>query len=440
MFDIYITVYFLIIAVVVSLLFVYCVSNKSPPLAAIFFLIGILQGLVFKPLLLILFGNESFIGLYILSDIDPIRFWVGGTYIAFLFLLITIIILGLEYSLKLSRNSVGFGYYLESPKIYFDTIICSLFLVLAFIAFILFLISNPELIYLKGKNTIATNDINSYSANGFTRLMINFANIVVFLMIHNIVVGFRVRRSRNIAILAALMYLVYAVLSDQRALILFSVLSWGLFIYICGIRFSRKLIAITLLLPILAVVFTTFLRISRKFSDVAINLDIFSGILANFAGQNFIDITKTISIFDSQYELRYGSTFFETFSILIPRSLYPEKQTVNIDTLIASEIYGIETYGSGALPPGMIGEMLFNFGLIGIPVGLMLTGFFIWLVDSLRYSGRSLYLMFYSMSLYLVGIGILGSSFQSTFLGFLMVGIPLFVLHKISLKRLSRPF
>jgi hypothetical protein len=162
-------------------------------------------------------------------------------------------------------------------------------------------------------------------------------------------------------------------------------------------------------------------------------------VLANFAGKNFIDITKTISIFDSQHELRSGSTFLDMFSILIPRSLFPEKQTVNIDTLIASEVFGNHILGAGAVPPGMIGEMMFNFGLIGIPLGLILGALLIWLIDFYRYRGRSFYLMFYVMSLYMVGVGVLGSSFQSTFLGFLISGLPLFVLHTISLKRLRTP-
>ena len=137
--------------------------------------------------------------------------------------------------------------------------------------------------------------------------------------------------------------------------------------------------------------------------------------------------------------LRSGSTFLDAVLILIPRSIFPEKETVNIDTLIASEIYGNDSIGSGALPPGMIGEMMFNFGLLGIPLGLTLSVLLIWLIDFYRYRGRSFYLMFYTMALFSVGVSVLGSSFQSTFLGFLMVGLPLFVLHLLSLRRLSAP-
>ena len=253
-------------------------------------------------------------------------------------------------------------------------------------------------------------------------------------MIHNVAVGVRARRSKHIAIFSALIYLFYAVLSDQRALIFFCVLSWGLFIYMTGFTISKKKLVSALVVPILLVFFTSFRRVS---TDLAINVDNFFAVLANFAGQNFIDITKTILIFDAQYTLRSGSTFLDTFLILIPRSIFPEKESVNIDTLIASEIYGNYTIGSGATPPGMIGEMIFNFGLIGIPLGLILSVLLIWLIDFYRYRGRSFYLIFYTMALYSVGVAVLGSSFQSTFLGFLMVGLPLFVLHKISLKRLS---
>lgn len=432
-----IALYFLVVSCGLGLLCVYCFSNKYPPLAGIVLLIALVHGLVFKPVLLLFSGYDSFVGAYILSGIEPMRFWMGGTYIAFVFLFLIIVILALEYSLKSRSSFVGFEYYKKPPKIYFDTILCSVFLGLALIALMSFLISNPELIYLGGKNSISSTDIESYSGSGFTRLLINLANIVVFLMIHNIVVGVRVKRSKNIAIVSALIYLVYAVLSDQRALILFCVLSWGLFSFFCGVRLSRKKLIVFTMAPILLLVFTTFRRVSL---DAASNLDNFFAVLANFAGQNFIDITKTISIFDSQYELRYGSTFLDSFLILIPRSLFPEKQTVNIDTLIASEVFGNDIIGAGALPPGLIGEMMFNFGLIGIPLGIVLGGFLIWLIDFYRYRGHSFYLIFYIMSLYMVGVGILGSSLQSTFIGFLMAGLPLFVLHKISLKRIFSDF
>lgn len=430
-----IAVYFLIVACGLGLLCIYCFSNKSAPLAAIVLLIALVHGLVFKPLLLLFSGYESFVGAYILSGIEPMRFWVGGTYIACGFVFVIMIILVLEYSYKLRFGGVGFEYYKKPRRIFFDTLVCSGFLGLALIALISFLISNPELIYLGGKNSLASTDIENYSGSGFTRLIINFANIVVFLMIHNIAVGVRAKRSKHIAIVSALIYLVYAVLSDQRALILFCILSWGLFIFFCGIRVSRKKLVLSTMAPILLVIFTTFRRVS---SGVATNLDNVFAVFANFAGQNFIDITKTISIFDSQYELRYGSTFLDSILIFIPRSLFPEKQTVNIDTLIASEVFGNDIIGSGAVPPGLIGEMMFNFGLIGIPLGLVLSGLLIWLIDFYRYRGRSFYLMFYVMSLYMIGVGILGSSLQSTFVGFLMAGLPLFVLHKISLRRLFK--
>ena len=113
-------------------------------------------------------------------------------------------------------------------------------------------------------------------------------------MIHNLAVGARPKRSKHIASFCALIYLSYAVLSDQRALIFFSVLSWGLFIYMTGFKFSRKKIVSALVVPISLVFFTSYRRVS---TDLASNVENFFAILANFAGQNFIDITKTILIF-----------------------------------------------------------------------------------------------------------------------------------------------
>lgn len=428
-----VSLYFLVVVCSLGLLLGYCLSNKSPPLAGIFLLLALGHGLLFKPFLLLISGYESVVGSYILSGVSPVRFWLGGVYVASAFSIVILVIVCLDCAYNSKKNSIGFEYYFSACRIYFDTVICSSAVLVSLLALGFFLANNPDLLSFRGKNSLATTHLESYSASGLTRLVINFANIVVFLMIHNVVSGFKVRRSRTLGFLAAAIYLFYAVVSDQRALILFSMLSWSLFLVSCGVRLSRMAWMASIFTSMLLVIFGTIRRLSVSSADFFQN---FLAILANFAGKNFIDITKTISIFDAQPPLRFGSTFLDTLLILIPRSLFPEKTTVNIDTLVASEVFEVRSFGSGAVPPGVIGEMLFNFGPIGIPLGIVLCGLIVWLIDMGRYTGRSFYLMFYFMSLYMVGVGILGSSFQSTFLGFLMAGLPLFFLHKLSMKRL----
>ena len=427
-----ITVFFLIASFSLSLLLAYILSHRSIPLAAGFLLIGVCQGLIFKPLLLLLAGNGSFIEGYILSSISLSEFWLGGTAFAVAICLIVIIMFCLELAFGNRTRCVAFNFYKQPRSIYFDTVVCRAFSGLGVVALIYFLAMNPSLFAFEGKNSLATQDLSDYSGSGIMRMLIGFNYIVVFFMIHNIAVSFRVRRSKVIAVIAGIVFLVYTVLSGSRAAILFSVMSWAVFAYMLGFRLPRLVVVLSSITLISLVVGVSWQRISSSESSIIDNV---MSVLANFAGKNFIDITKTVEIYNSQFELRGGSTFIDMFLILIPRSIFPEKTAVNIDTLIAAEIFGNHSYGSGAVPPGLIGEMLFNFGWIGIPLGLVLTGVIIWAVDFWAYRGRSLYLMFYVMTLYSVGVAILGSSFQSTLIGFFMLGLPLFCVHITSSRR-----
>ena len=416
-----------------GLVSIYIWKSGPAPLAAIFLWLGLAHGLIFKPTLVLLSGYNSFIGAYVLYGTAPLRFWQVGTYVAAGYCLLGLLLLLLEYFFGTRGKLPTFQYYRGPRKVYFDTVMCSGFLIMSWIALTYFLKSNPSLLALEGKNSLATTNLNEYSGgSGLTRLVINFGYVIVFLMLHNIAVGFRVQRSKIIALLAGGSYLIYAVFADQRALILVSVLSWGLFGYFSGVKYSKKIKATALFCMISMIFLISYQRVLVALST---NVENILGVFANFAGRNFIDITKTISILDAQYQIRLGATFVDSFTILVPRALYPEKTTVNIDTLIASEVFGAEYFGAGAVPPGMFGEMIFNFGLLGVPLGLIFCAVIVWFTDSLRYHGRSLYLMFYTMSLYMVAIGILGSSFQSTFLGAVSIVIPLYSLHKLALRR-----
>jgi len=426
-----IILFFIITGFTLSLLYVFIRSTRSIPLAAGFLFIGILHGLIFKPLLFLTVGSSSIVGIYILSPISLSQFWLGGILVATSMLVVVLIIIGLECMFGYKTNRTAFRYYKQPVSVYFDTVFCFIFSVFGLVALIYFLDSHPGLLELRGKNSMSSTNLREYSSSGITRLFINLNYVVVFLMMHNIAVGAKVGSSKLILVVSAFIFIVYAVLSGSRATILFSFLSWAVFAYISGLRMSVKFVIFSSMFSISLVLIVS---VKRIFFAGNSTLDNIISVLANFAGKNFIDITKTIAIYESETKLRAGSTFLDAILILVPRSIFPEKTTVNIDTLIAAEVFDIHSFGSGAIPPGMIGEMIFNFGWISVPIGLIFTGVIIWIVDFLRYGGRSCYLIFYTMSLYGVGVAILGSSFQSTFISLVMTGLPLLFVYQISLR------
>lgn len=426
-------IYIVITMFTVGLFALYLKSEKTFPLAAWMLFIGLVHGLIFKPLLLLVFGSNSILGRYILDSLTMDEFWLGGAWISLsCFILVSLIIFGNMVLNNVSRQE-QFYYYRRSPKAYFDTNISCVMAVGSFIAVCYFLWLNPSLTSLEGKNSLATDSVSTYSGDGILRILINATFVIVFFMLHNMVVRHRYKRSKKIAVFCILVYLFFCFVSDQRGSILFGILSWTVFMRFAGIDFPKKNIFLTIGSAFTMVIYTTYIRFASGGGSA---LDIASATFANFAGKNFIDITKTIQIYKADFTYQLGSTFVDTIILFIPRQLYPEKSVVNIDTLIAKDIFGAEAIGAGAVPPGMLGEMIYNFGLLGVPVGLLLTGLLVVVTDNIRFGGNSFMLIFYTISLYAVGLGVMGSSFQSVFMSMVIVGIPLLIVYLITLRRL----
>lgn len=425
-------IYLVITMVTVGLFALYLRSEKTFPLAAWMLFIGLVHGLIFKPLLLLVFGSNSMIGQYILDSLTMDEFWLGGSLISLsCLLLVCLIIFGNLILNNISRRE-QFHYYRRFPKAYFDTKLSCVMAAASLIAVCYFLWLNPSLTSLEGKNSLSTDSVSTYSGDGILRLLINLAFVVVFFMIHNMVLRHEYKRSKQIAVLCVVIYLFFCVVSDQRGSVVFGILSWAVFMSFAGINFSKKSIFLTVGSVFSVVVYTTYLRV---LSGGASTFDNVAAILANFVGKNFVDITKTIQIFKADFTYQSGSTFVDMITLFIPRQLYPEKSVVNIDTLIAQDVFGADHIGAGAVPPGMLGEMIYNFGLLGVPIGILLTGLLVVVVDNIRFDGNSFMLIFYTVSLYAVGLGIMGSSFQSVFMSMIIVGVPLLIVYLITLRR-----
>jgi hypothetical protein len=99
----------------------------------------------------------------------------------------------------------------------------------------------------------------------------------------------------------------------------------------------------------------------------------------------------------------------------------------NLDTEIGERIYGAQTFGAAAVPPGLFAEMYLNFWYVGIVVGAFALGLAMKGIRNLLAgnSGSPMFLLCYVALLQSFGMSVLGSSFSSTVMGILMAGIPL---------------
>jgi oligosaccharide repeat unit polymerase len=154
---------------------------------------------------------------------------------------------------------------------------------------------------------------------------------------------------------------------------------------------------------------------------------IFESLVGN---RNFLGIDKTALIIDAvpkKLPYRYGSTFLLWLAAPIPRTLWLEKPVISAGDIIGDELY-LGQYGvvTGGVPPGIIGELYWNFGLVGVLGGMFLLGCFL----NILYQSFRMYLwtnknalMVYIPFLTTFAFNIPSSNFSSSIVDSLITGI-----------------
>ena len=142
-------------------------------------------------------------------------------------------------------------------------------------------------------------------------------------------------------------------------------------------------------------------------SPVAIVLDTF------VYSRTFTDIPLSARIIDATPEklpYKYGETVTGWFAAPIPRSVWPDKPLISTGPEIGNVIFGNERSG---VPPGVIAESYWNFGVIGLITWPLLMG---WAVRALqergaRYiKGSATVALVYSAVIFRVGIDAVSNS------------------------------
>ncbi|MEP3481017.1 MAG: O-antigen polymerase [Fuerstiella sp.] len=97
-----------------------------------------------------------------------------------------------------------------------------------------------------------------------------------------------------------------------------------------------------------------------------------------FTGRNMLDIAKTCHVINgvpSKMDFRYGQMLYGWMFAPVPRSIMPNKPDwSNQGVYLNQEIFGFDGDLSGC-PPGLIGELYWDFGLGGVWIGLFIFGF-----------------------------------------------------------------
>lgn len=105
------------------------------------------------------------------------------------------------------------------------------------------------------------------------------------------------------------------------------------------------------------------------------------------AGRDMLDITKTSHIINGvpkKMDYLYGETLYGWLATPIPRSIWEDKPMwAEKGPFINQKIFGDRT-GISGVPPGLVAELYWNFGFMGVCGGLFFTGLLL----------RHLFLMF----------------------------------------------
>lgn len=296
------------------------------------------------------------------------------------------------------------------------------------------------------KHRGTSDDLSEYKAYGYLRLLIGLSSIVAYLSY------LRLRTSRRdrgfyrfCFILALLISLGMAFYSQSRAALIFVFINI-VFIkyYLDGQRFPWGIFAVFAPIAVVLFFITSALRTGSgvELGGQITPMTVVAPIILNNGGMDASKTGHVIDYVDQTQDYRLGQTLIQFVFAAVPRQLWADKP-VNLDTFIGEKIYGAETFGTAAVPPGLFAEMYMNYWYAGILMGALLLGMLMKKINNLLVANKHNrnFIIFYVICLQPVGMSVLGSGVSSTIMGVLMAGVPLVAaLYAVTPKqRVRRP-
>jgi oligosaccharide repeat unit polymerase len=348
------------------------------------------------------------------------------------------------------KKSMGLSVDNWAPnKFNFLMIFILLVSVIAFVKFVSVSIESFLLLSLTNFSNYRgiSSDLTEYSSNGYLRWVIQMSDIVMYLCFVKMVQATK----RNylhifLFVISLLVSVGFYVFVQSRSGVMMLFINIFILSYLFGKRkISFKKIAVIAVICLSFFGLLTSLREGSGFSVEEVNIFYPLKALEPFIVNNGgIDISKTwhiIDYVDAQNDFKFGGTIIWLMIAWIPRQVWPDKP-VNIDTVVGMKIYGADTYGTGAVPPGVFAELYWNFWYVGIFLGCWIIGMVI----------RSVQVYFEnrtndcnSMILYVIcfmqlGIAIVGSSVTSAITGILFSFIPLLLIFRFLTSRKQKQY
>lgn len=366
-------------------------------------------GLLFKSLFVALeLPNKKFIELFVLGPLSVDEYWFGSILLLIFYFIYVASMFFCGIAFRWRKVEIS-----TTQNTHFSTRYSSVLVLVGLIGFFLFFYNHPGLLTGSSKNILAARDAKDYSGDGVLRSMIGFLYAIPFFMMANMQIGYKKKASQRLIALSVLLWMLFAFFSDQRGVLLFSFFSWIIYYNSVVRTIEKKYIYSCTVLAVILVVFKTASRLS---SAVSVDTGLFGEIIGNYVGRNFVENGKALIIMsaaDRDIPFMFGKTYLDAVLILIPRSFYPDKSIVNLDTFVGIKVFGVEVFGAGAVPPGLLAESYLNLGFIGMVIMAIFTGWLTAIFDW-KFSRSGLkYKIFYAVNLVYFGISVVGSGVSS---------------------------
>jgi hypothetical protein len=171
---------------------------------------------------------------------------------------------------------------------------------------------------------------------------------------------------------------------EGSKLIIVLMLMAGVYIYHVRVRpFKARYLAIAGFLTLVgASAYDLYFReyaVNHEIASIDLNVPIQNKamLLADRAlGGQFIQIQMLSIIVDGTpglFEYEHGATFIHAVTFIVPRALWPDKPTTNAGRFAETLRPDIVEQGT-TFPPSMMGEFYWNFGDVGVIVGMLAVG------------------------------------------------------------------
>jgi oligosaccharide repeat unit polymerase len=107
----------------------------------------------------------------------------------------------------------------------------------------------------------------------------------------------------------------------------------------------------------------------------AVSIDVLSSLVSNLNFMSLPTVAHMIEGMPEKLPFAYGQTLVSWVVAPIPRSVWPDKPDITGGTTISQRILGIQTEGGGGqAPPSVVGDLYWNFGVVGVVLGMFVFG------------------------------------------------------------------